>query len=93
MARALYCSVDERAYQPQDVPVRYDLGYLGTYSADRQPKLEKLLLGPARTMPEGRFAVVGPQYPDGIVWPSSVEALPTWHHPTTRRSTPPSASL
>jgi spore maturation protein CgeB len=73
MARALYCSVDERAYQPQDVPVRYDLGYLGTYSADRQPKLERLLLGPARAMPKASFAVVGPQYPDGIAWPPNVE--------------------
>ncbi len=73
MARALYCSVDERAYQPLQVPTRYDLGYLGTYSADRQPQLEELLLGPARAMPDARFAVVGPQYPAEIAWPSNVE--------------------
>src|SRR5690242_18272379 len=73
LARALYCSVDEAAYRPLEVPVRYDLGYLGTYSTDRQPKVEALLLEPARAMPEARFAVAGAQYPDGIGWPANVE--------------------
>jgi spore maturation protein CgeB len=73
VARALYCSVDEAAYRPLDVPVRYDLGYLGTYSADRQPKVEALLLGPARATPEGRFAVAGAQYPPDVEWPENVE--------------------
>jgi spore maturation protein CgeB len=84
MARALHCSVDERAYQPQDVPPRWDLGYLGTYSPDRQPKLEELLLRPARAWPRGRFAVAGPQYPDGIAWGPNVERaehLPPPEHP------------
>jgi hypothetical protein len=31
-ARALYCSVDPEAYPPLDVPKRWDLSYLGTYS-------------------------------------------------------------
>ena len=73
MARALYCSVDEAAYRPLEVPVRFDLGYLGTYSADRQPKVEALLLGPARAMPEARFAVAGAQYPPEVDWPENVE--------------------
>jgi spore maturation protein CgeB len=84
MARALYCSVDEAAYRPPKVPLRYDLGYLGTYSADRQPKVEALLLEPARAMPEARFAVAGAQYPDGIGWPANVERaehLPPPEHP------------
>jgi spore maturation protein CgeB len=87
MARALYCSVDERAYRPPQgdaPPPRWDLGYLGTYSADRQPKLEELLLRPARLWPEGRFAVAGPQYPDGIAWPPNVgraEHLAPPEHP------------
>src|SRR5438067_1988959 len=55
-------------------PVRWDLGYLGTYSADRQPGLDSLLLEPARKWPRGRFAVVGAMYPDDIVWPANVEA-------------------
>lgn len=83
-ARALYCSVDTDAYRPLDVPKRWDLTYLGTYSPDRQPTLEKLLLEPARRCPEKRFAVAGPQYPDSIDWPANVERiehLPPAEHP------------
>ncbi len=76
-ARALYCSVDAEAYAPMPVPKRWDLSYLGTYSIDRQPTLDRLLLEPARRAPELRFVVAGPQYPDDIVWPTNVERL---HH-------------
>jgi spore maturation protein CgeB len=75
-AEALYCSVDAEAYRPTGAPIRWDLGYLGTYSADRQPALERLLLEPARRLPEKRFAVVGPQYPSDIAWPANVERIP-----------------
>ena len=75
MARALYCSVDEAAYRPVAAARRWDLSYLGTYSPDRQPVLERLLLGPARSAPHLRFAVAGPQYPDDIVWPGNVERI------------------
>ncbi len=71
-ARPLYCSVDPDLYYPEDVPKEYDLGYMGTYSADRQPPLDTLLLEPARRWPEGRFTVAGPQYPNTIVWPQNV---------------------
>jgi spore maturation protein CgeB len=74
-ARALYCSVDPDAYPPLDVPKKWDLSYLGTYSTDRQPTLEKLLIEPARLMPERRFVVAGPQYPTDIDWPSNVERI------------------
>ena len=43
-AAALYCSVDEQRYHPVVTARRWDLGYLGTYSPDRQPALERLLL-------------------------------------------------
>ena len=73
-ARALYCSVDPEAYRPlPGVEPRYDLGYLGTYSPDRQPKLEELLLRPARALPGLSFAVAGPQYPPDVDWPANVE--------------------
>jgi nucleoside-diphosphate-sugar epimerase/spore maturation protein CgeB len=75
VARALYCSVDARAYCPVKVRERHALGYLGTYSDDRQPTLERLLLEPARALPEERFAVAGPQYPPRIRWPGNVERL------------------
>lgn len=72
---ALYCAVDETRYRPVAAPVRWDLGYLGTYSADRQPTVERLLLEPARRLPHLRFVVAGPQYPSDIIWPSNVERL------------------
>jgi spore maturation protein CgeB len=72
---ALYCAVDEARWRPLDLGLRWDLGYLGTYSADRQPALERLLLEPARRLPELRFVVAGPQYPPDIVWPANVERL------------------
>jgi spore maturation protein CgeB len=83
-ARALYCSVDEAAYRPLDVPRRWDLSYLGTYSPDRQPTLERLLIDPARRAPHLRFCVAGPQYPADIDWPANVERLehvPPADHP------------
>jgi spore maturation protein CgeB len=74
-ARPLYCSVDTARYRPLDVPKRWDLSYLGTYSADRQPTLERLLIEPARACPARRFVVAGPQYPSDIDWPSNVERI------------------
>jgi spore maturation protein CgeB len=84
MARALYCSVDPDAYRPLDVPKKWDLTYLATYSDDRQPTLEKLLIEPARRMPHLKFCVAGPQYPGSIQWPANVERidhLPPAQHP------------
>lgn len=74
-ARALYCSVDEAAYRPLEVARRWDLSYLGTYSPDRQPTLQRLLVEPARRAPHLKFCVAGPQYPDDIDWPANVERL------------------
>ena len=75
-ARALYCSVDTDAYRPVPARLRWDLSYLGTYSPDRQPVLERLLLEPARRAPELRFVVAGAQYPDSVAWPANVEHIP-----------------
>jgi nucleoside-diphosphate-sugar epimerase/spore maturation protein CgeB len=74
-ARALYCSVDTEVYRPIDTAKRWDLTYLGTYSPDRQPALERLLIEPARRRPDLRFAVAGPQYPDDIDWPDNVDRI------------------
>ncbi|MBX9698072.1 MAG: glycosyltransferase [Acetobacteraceae bacterium] len=82
--RVLFCSVDPAAYVPLDVPKRWALGYLGTYSADRQPPLDRLLLEVARRVPDLRFVVAGPQYPETIDWPANVERiehLPPVAHP------------
>lgn len=83
-ARALYCSVDPEAYRPIACPLRWDLSYLGTYSADRQPGLERLLIEPARQRPDLRFAVAGAQFPADIDWPANVERIahvPPSDHP------------
>jgi len=75
MARVLYCSVDPAEYYPERRDHRWDLGYLGTYSGDRQPALDRLLIEPARRLPAGSFAVAGPLYPAGIDWPANVERM------------------
>ena len=74
-ARAFYCAVDPALYRPVEAATRWDLGYLGTYSDDRQPTLERLLIDPARARPDLRFVVAGPQYPDTIDWPANVERI------------------
>ena len=74
-ARALHCSVDPDLYYPEPRRVRWDLGYLGTYSDDRQPVLDRLMLQAARCWPEGHFVAAGPQYPDSIVWPGNVKRV------------------
>jgi spore maturation protein CgeB len=73
--RPLYCSVDPRLYYPEDCQTRWDLAYMGTYSDDRQPGLDNLLLEPARRWSKGRFIVAGPQYPPTISWPGNVERI------------------
>jgi spore maturation protein CgeB len=78
-ARPLYCSFDPELYGPEEVEARWDLGYMGTYSDDRQPPLDRLLTEPARRWSTGRFVVAGPQYPDTIHWPPNVERI--WHLP------------
>ena len=75
MARVLYCSADPELYFPEPQTERWDMGYMGTYSQDRQPALESLLLEPARRWGQGRFVVAGPLYPEEIAWPANVERV------------------
>lgn len=72
---ALYCSVDAAHYRPEEQPIRWDLGYLGTYAEDRQATLQRLLIEPARRLPDRRFVVAGPQYPASIDWPANVDRI------------------
>jgi spore maturation protein CgeB len=74
-AEPLYCSVDIEKYQSRDEVRRWDIGYLGTYSSDRQPALDRMLLAVARRMPRRRFVVAGPLYPGDIDWPVNVERI------------------
>ena len=74
MVRPLYCSFDPEAYFPEVHEPRWDLGYMGTFAADRQPALRRLLLSAARSSAGHRFVVAGPGYPEEA-WPSNVERV------------------
>ncbi len=74
-AHPLYCAVDPKLHRPTGAARRWDLGYLGTYSADRQHGLERLLTEPARRHPDLRFVVAGAQFPTEIVWPTNVDRI------------------
>lgn len=74
-AEPLYCSVDESRYSPSGEAPVWDLGYMGTYSADRQPALERLLVDVARRMPARRFVVAGSQFPEHLAWPPNIDRI------------------
>jgi spore maturation protein CgeB len=60
------------------------LGYLGTYSEDRQPVLGQMLMEPARRLKNLAFVVAGSKYPKTIAWPGNVDVvshLPPGDHP------------
>lgn len=73
--RVLYCSVDPDLYHPMEIDRQWDLGYMGTYSQDRQPGLEELMIESARRWPGGRYVVAGPQYPANLDWPPNVQRI------------------
>ena len=74
----LYCSFDPEVYYPARAGETFapqlsnDLSYMGTYTPDRQSKLKRLLLAPARQLPQARFLIAGPLYPDAAQWPPNV---------------------
>ena len=74
-ARAFYCSFDPELYYPEEMLIKWDLGYLGTYSDDRQPPLQKLMLDAAAILKDQKFVVAGPQYPQHIKWNANVERI------------------
>jgi spore maturation protein CgeB len=74
-ARALYCSVDPDHYYPEQKSKIWELGYLGTFSTDRQPTVKALLCDTATAVPNGKFVVAGPQYPNDINWPQNVQRI------------------
>lgn len=72
-ARPLYCAVDPDLYYPERHDLHWDLGYMGTYSQDRQSGLETLFLEPARRLSECNFVVAGPNFPQVESWPANVK--------------------
>lgn len=95
-AAPLYCSVDPELYFPDDLNAnstplghvdehKYRLGYLGTFSSDRQDKLQRLLLDVATAVPQERFCVAGAQYPEDMAVPVNVERIEHIPPPQHRR--------
>lgn len=76
LARGLYCSADLGVPSTRIPEWKWELGYLGTYSEDRQPWLEQLLLVPAKRLKGQSFVVAGSKYPDTIEWPENVTHIP-----------------
>lgn len=82
-ARTLYCSFDPKIYFPEREKPNWDLGYMGTYSKDRQSSLDLLLIQPARQQSDLRAVVAGSMYPSEVNWPKNVariEHLPPEAH-------------
>jgi spore maturation protein CgeB len=82
----LYGSVDPETHRPvpPDADYRADLSYLGTYAADRQPRLEQLFVEVARRLPDRRFVIGGAQYPQDFPWAENiffVRHMPPPQHP------------
>jgi spore maturation protein CgeB len=83
MVRPLYCSADVSCYFPDHQPYRWDLGYMGTYSADRATAMQQFISKPARLLPQARIVVAGAQYPTQSTWPANIdrfEHLPPGEH-------------
>ncbi len=78
MVVPFYCSVDPELYHRTPVKKEFAcaLSYLGTYAADRQPKLMDLLNAPAAQLSMERFLVAGPMYPADTPWSSNVVTHP-----------------
>lgn len=77
LARPLYGSVDPDIYARVAARAEFacDLSYMGTYAADRQAKLNELLLAPAESLPGKKFLLAGSMYPRDLVLPANVRRL------------------
>jgi spore maturation protein CgeB len=77
VVRPLYGCVDPDDYHrcAPNPQFACDLSYMGTYSADRQEKLNELLLEPARRNPNKQFLLAGSLYPWQWQWPENVRRI------------------
>ena len=84
-ALPLYCSFDEGLYRRRESSKRYacDLSYMGTYAADRQPKIDEWLLQVAVDEAQKKFILAGSQYPKTVRPTKNVRRIehlnPRWH--------------
>jgi spore maturation protein CgeB len=68
--------VDPEVHTPVATKRKWELGYLGTFSPDRQVGLDRTLVALARLLPAKYFVIAGAQYPQNIVWPQNVQHIP-----------------
>ncbi|MDQ2773985.1 MAG: glycosyltransferase [Acidobacteriota bacterium] len=70
----LYGWVDPLIHHRVDVSPQFKavLSYLGTYSADRQPALQELLVDPAEQLTDSTFVIGGAMYPSVSGWPKNI---------------------
>ncbi len=84
-AAPLYGWVDPTIHHRVAISQQFsaDLSYLGTYAADRQEALERMLLEPARVLTNKTFVIGGAMYPNTEIWPRNVRhfghVVPTRH--------------
>ncbi len=73
----LYGWVDPDSYRavPMHPEFASDLSYLGTFAADRQSKVEELLILAARESPARTFLIGGAMYPHPERWPANITHL------------------
>jgi spore maturation protein CgeB len=88
----LYGSVDPDVHKPVPSDHRYrgDLGYLGTYSTDRQDSVRELFVEPARRLSQRKFVLAGAMYDGSFPWQENiffVRHLPPSDHPAFYCST------
>jgi spore maturation protein CgeB len=88
----LYGSVDPDVHRPAlaDDRFRGELGYLGTYAADRDAAVRSLFVEPARRLPEKRFLIGGSMYDGRFPWLPNiffVSHVPPAAHPAFYCST------
>jgi spore maturation protein CgeB len=74
LPRPLFGCVDPEVHAR--VPAREEfrclLSYMGTYAEDRQEKVDRLFLEPARQLPRQLFTLAGSLYPRHWRWPENV---------------------
>ncbi|MHB9027854.1 MAG: CgeB family protein [Candidatus Latescibacterota bacterium] len=86
MVAPLYGSVDPEMHRkvPGKACYQADLSYLGTYSDDRQDRLNVFFIEPSRRLPEKKFLIGGSLYPEIFPWTPNiyfVRHVPPPEHP------------
>jgi spore maturation protein CgeB len=73
----LYGHADPEVHYRRRSEPRYEaaLSYLGTFAADRQAALDRLLLKTAQNFPQRRFVIAGTLYPKEFPWEPNIYFL------------------